>query len=155
MQIIPKLTSLEILNGFKKAKQSERNRFPKILHKKGDYDNRVFNFLLKDTYMQPHRHPGKEKIEKMSIIEGVCALFYFDDYGNIIEQKLLEPKRQNYVEVPAFTWHTYLMKTEKVLIYETMNGVYDPENWKDLAPWAPSENSNYLFYQKKLLNRSF
>ena len=83
MQIIPKLTSLEILNGFKKAEQSERNRFPKILHKKGDYDNRVFNFLLKDTYMQPHRHPGKEKIEKMSIIEGVCVLFYFDDYGNI------------------------------------------------------------------------
>jgi hypothetical protein len=30
------------------------------------------------------------------------------------------------VSVPSFTWHTYIMLTDKVITYETMNGIYDP-----------------------------
>ena len=60
---LPKLSYNEIENYFLKAKQSERKRFPKILHEKGDYNNRVINFVLEDSYMQPHLHPGEEKIE--------------------------------------------------------------------------------------------
>ena len=60
MQLIPPISDQDIEEGFKKAKLSLRKRYPKILHKQGDKQNKVFNFLLKGTYMRPHRHLGKE-----------------------------------------------------------------------------------------------
>ena len=50
-------------------------------------------------------------------------------------------------------WHTYVMESEKVLIYETMEGVYDPNSWKELASWAPEENdpdsNDYISFLRK------
>ena len=139
MQPIPPLNHQDIELGFEKAEQSSRKRYPKILHKQGDKQNKVFNFLLKGTYMRPHRHLGKEKIEKMSLISGSFVLLYFNNKGEIIEQHILDIGKKEYIEVPSKTWHTYIMLSDKVLIYETMEGVYDPKTWKDLASWAPAE----------------
>ena len=58
--IIPDLSDLEIKAFFELATSSNRKRYPKILHKNGDKFNRVFNFLIKGTYMQPHLHPEKK-----------------------------------------------------------------------------------------------
>ena len=154
MQPVPVLSQEEIEEGFQKAHQSQRKRHPKILHQPGDYHNRVFNFLLKDTYMQPHRHPSAEKIEKMSLVKGSFALLYFDNSGKIIQKHILETGKKNYVEVPAFTWHTYVMLTDEVLVYETMNGVYDPQTWKELASWAPMEKEVHSQYLKRIINEN-
>lgn len=125
---------------FLKAKKSERKRIPKILHDKGDYNNKVINFVLEDSYMQPHLHPGEEKIEKMYLLKGSFALLFFDDKGGVSDTFLLKKGKQESIEVPAFTWHTYIMLTKKVVIYETMDGVYNPSTWKEMATWAPAEN---------------
>ena len=111
------------------------------MHKKGDYLNKVINFVLFDSYMHPHRHPGEEKIEKMYLIDGSFALILFNDKGDIDETIILEKGKKESVEVSAFTWHTYVMLTGEVIIYEEMDGVYDPSSWKEMAPWAPLENS--------------
>lgn len=138
---IPSLNDSEIKSNFLKAKNSIRKRFPKIIHKNGDYENKVFNFMLHDTYMQPHLHPGKEKTEKMYLVLGSFMLFFFDDFGKIIKKQTIEFNSQQYVEVPPYIWHTYIMLSEKVIVYETMDGIYNKKTWKKMASWAPVENS--------------
>lgn len=152
---IPDLLDKEIKNYFDLALNSERRRAPKILHNKGDYLNKVFNFVLEDSYMHPHLHPGEEKIEKMHLIDGAFALILFHENGDIDETVILEKGKKEFVEVPAFKWHTYVMLSEKVIIYETMEGKYEPSSWKKMAPWAPLENSknspSYLSMLKNII----
>jgi cupin fold WbuC family metalloprotein len=138
---IPELLSDEVSLYFSVAKNSERCRSPKIIHKQGDYHNRVFNFILEDSYMHPHLHPSEEKIEKMYLLDGSFALITFDDDGEVTNTYVLAKGGRESIDVPAFTWHTYVMLTKEVIVFETMEGVYNPSTWKKMAPWAPSENT--------------
>ena len=138
---IPKISKTDILNHFNISRNNLRKRSPKILHSNGDYVNKVFNFVLFDSYMQPHQHPGLEKIEKMQLVQGSFALIYFDDNGKIINVYTLEESRRIFISVPAFTWHTYVMLSNEVIVYEEMDGYYNPKTWKKMAPWAPKENT--------------
>ena len=138
---IPELSSDEVSLYFSVAKNSERCRSPKIIHKQGDYHNRVFNFILEDSYMHPHLHPSEEKIEKMFLLDGSFALITFDDDGEVTNTYVLAKGGRESIDVPAFTWHTYVMLTKEVIVFETMEGVYNPSTWKKMAPWAPSENT--------------
>ena len=138
---VPPLTKHEISEGLAQAGRSDRKRSPKLLHKQGDEFNAVFNFILRDSYMQPHLHPGGEKIEYIYLIEGRVATLFFDDNGSIKECNVLEPTGSGLVVVPAFTWHTYVMLTDHVVTFETMMGVYDPKTWKKFAEWAPQEGT--------------
>ena len=151
---IPILNSSEIKDGINKANASERRRFPKILHNPGDEFNRVVNFMMNDSYMQPHLHPGEEKVEKIYIIEGRLAVFFFDDEGEIIKTTILEKGGIEMIAVPAFTWHTYVMLTDYAVTYETMMGKYDPQTWKNFFKIAPAENTEEsISYLKKLQDK--
>lgn len=145
---IPKLSEQEIQDYIKLADSSPKRRYPKLLHNPGDEFNCVFNFMMHDSYMQPHLHPGEEKIENIHLIQGKLAALFFDDQGKVTTCTLLEKGAIELIEVPAFTWHTYVMLTEYVITYETMMGVYEPSTWKKFADWAPAEGvieaSRYL-----------
>ncbi len=152
---VPNLEDNDIKVNIEKAKKSKRLRHPLILHKKGDKFNQVFNFILKNSYMKPHLHPGTVRTEKMHLIKGSFELLIFDDNGEIIERDLIASDKKDYVEVPPFTWHTYVMKSETTIIYETMMGIYHPNTWKKLAPWAPDEDSlEANSYLNKLRNKN-
>ena len=155
--VIPQLSSNEVREFFSRANESSRRRAPKILHEKGDYQNKVFNFILSDSYMHPHLHPGEEKIEKMYLIEGAFALVLFDEQGEITNTVILEKGGREQIDVPAFTWHTYVMLTDEVIVYETMEGVYHPETWKKMSSWALIENAHdalgYLAILKEKVGR--
>ena len=138
---VPALQDDELITHFEIASNSIRKRSPKILHKKGAYLNQVFNFILRDSYMHPHLHPSKEKIEKMYLIKGSFALILFNKEGQITQKIILEEGKLDFIEVPAFTWHTYVMLSDEVIIYETMEGIYEIDTWKKMASWAPKENS--------------
>ncbi len=138
---IPELTSHEISENLINAEKSPRRRYPKILHKPGAEFNQVFNFNMHDTYMQPHLHPGDEKIEEIFVVQGKICVIYFDNRGAITKKTFLEKGKTEMVRVPAFTWHTYVMLTPFAISYETMMGKYEPQTWKTLADWAPSENA--------------
>lgn len=149
---IPELSEQEINDGIALAASSARRRHPKLLHRPGAELNRVFNFMMHDSYMQPHLHPGEEKVEKIYLVQGKIAALFFDEQGAIKERTLLEKGGTELIEVPAFTWHTYVMLSEHAISYETMMGVYEPSTWKNFAPWAPPEgspeSSTYLNFLK-------
>lgn len=138
---VPSLSDQDIKDGLLSASNSTRRRHAKILHKMGDEFNRVFNFTIQESYMQPHLHPGVEKIEEIHVIQGKIAVLFFDNQGTVSETILLEKGGIETVKVPAFSWHTYVMLTESAISYETMMGKYDSKTWKEFAEWAPLENT--------------
>ena len=140
--------------GLIEASKSPRHRFARILHEKGDEFNRVINFILKDSYMQPHLHPGTEKVEVIKILEGELEVIFFNDFGGVISRTHLKRGANEFIEVPAFQWHTYVMLTDYAITYETMMGIYDPETWKRSAPWAPMEGEEKSKYYLEELRRS-
>ena len=93
-------------------------------------------------------HPSQEKVESMHLIQGVCAVLLFSGTGSIEKTVILEEDGIRNIQVPAFTWHTYVILSEDAVIYETMMGQYEATTWKTFADWAPSENDpeadNYL-----------
>jgi hypothetical protein len=44
-------------------------------------------------------------------------------------------------EVPSITWHTVIALEPGCVLLEVKAGPFDPNQPKDLAPWAPAENS--------------
>lgn len=138
---IPQLSEDEAKEGVSQANNSSRRRHPMILHNSGDEFNRVINFMMGDSYMQTHLHPGVEKIEKIYLMEGKLATFFFDDKGEVTKCTILEKGGTEMVEVPAFTWHTYVILSEFAITYETMMGKYEPHTWKNFLTIAPPENS--------------
>ena len=138
---IPALSAKKIKEGLHQAALSERKRHAKVLHSPGDEFNRVFNFLRSGTYMQPHLHPGEEKIEQIYLVEGRLRMFFFNDVGEISKTVILEKGGEEHISVPAFSWHTYAVLSDSAVTYETMMGVYDPKTWKTFASWAPVEQS--------------
>jgi|TARA_B110000027_G_scaffold70141_1_gene74979 cupin fold WbuC family metalloprotein len=137
---IPSLSSEDKIKYFEKASMSDRKRFPYIIHQKGDEFNQVFNFILEDSYMRPHMHPSENMIEKMHLVSGSFKLIFFDDKG-IIKKTYDIDKKNSRVEVPGYTWHTYVMSSTSTIIFETMIGKYDPLTWKKMPEWAPNENN--------------
>ena len=137
---VPLISEASMSEGFLSARESPRRRYAHILHQPGAEFNKVFNFMLKESYMQPHLHPSEEKCEDIHVVRGRLLLHYFDDSGAVIQSFLMEPTGLSHVRVPAFTWHTYAMLTEEVLTYESMWGKYDPLTWKRTAGWAPMED---------------
>lgn len=145
------LTEQNIQDFIKLADGSVKRRYPKLLHTSGDEFNRVFNFIMLDSYMQPHLHPGIEKIEKIYLIRGKLAVLFFDDFGTVERCTVMEKGGIELIEIPAFTWHTYIMLTDWVVTYETMMGIYEPATWKKFAEWAPKEGiPESLTYLKSL-----
>ena len=138
---IPKLTKEEANELIGRAAGSTRRRHPKILHNPGDVFNRVINVMMHDSYMQPHLHPGDEKIEHIHLIRGKIAVLFFDDRGAVRTITTLQENGLRHVAVPAFTWHTYVMLTDSAITYETMMGEYAPKTWKEFAEWAPAEST--------------
>ena len=149
---IPVLSEKEIIDGLYQANTSSRRRYPKILHQEGAEFNEVFNFMMIDSYMQPHLHPGAEKIEKIYLVQGKVAVLFFDDNGSVTKSTLLQREGIDMIAVPAFTWHTYVILTASAITYETMMGKYEPQTWKSFFTIAPPENSlqskKYLSFLK-------
>jgi len=138
---IPQISPDEIVNYLAAARNSLKRRVPKILHQPGAKFNQVINFVLGNSYMQPHQHPDKEKIEEIWLLEGKMAVLFFDDQGKITQVVSLDNQQNNHIAIPAFAWHTYVTLSDHSISYETMNGIYNPATWKTFATWAPTENT--------------
>jgi hypothetical protein len=75
----------------------------------------------------------------MHLIESNFELF-FDKKGKIIKTYLLDGPGQK-VQVPSLQFHTYVMKSDLAIIYETMIGKYNPLTWKNMVDLAPNEET--------------
>lgn len=101
----------------------------------------MFVVYMDMTYVKPNKHLGKD--ESLHILEGEADFIFFDEQGKILEivpLGAIETGRQFYIRVPAFVYHTIIMRSERLVIHEATPGPFRREDtiW---APWAPEETN--------------
>ncbi|OAN46787.1 hypothetical protein A6A04_06470 [Paramagnetospirillum marisnigri] len=101
--------------------------------------NRLLIALEPDTYIRPHRHPGK--FEMFVLLEGTASLLSFDDQGRVAERIEAGATGPRIVEFPAGSWHTVVAGKSGALMLEVKAGPYAPTPESDFAAWAPPEGS--------------
>lgn len=124
----------------KTVHETARKRVRMCAHK--DIENtlhEMFVVYMSMTYVKPNKHIGKD--ESLHILEGEADFVFFDEQGNItaiIPLGDYNSGRQFYIRVPAFVYHTIIMKSETLVIHEVTPGPFRREDtvW---APWAPQE----------------
>jgi len=130
------------------AQLNDRLRQHKNIHH--DYEDncqRLFNALEPGSYIQPHRHTSDPKSELLMAIRGLMGLVTFDDTGNIVEIFFLSMVNHSDktivgIELPSHIWHTVVALETNSVLLEVKAGPFDPSKPKDLAAWAPQENSS-------------
>jgi cupin fold WbuC family metalloprotein len=105
---------------------------------------RLLNALEPGTYIPPHRHSLDPKQETLIALRGEMALVLFDDSGKVT-QVVRFGAGDSYachgVDLPPGAWHTVLALSSGAILFEAKAGPFQPAHAKELAPWAPSEDS--------------
>lgn len=79
-------------------------------------------------------------------IRGLMGLLTFNEQGMVTEVLRFGADRNEEglavgVEVPANTWHTVVALEPGCVLLEVKAGPFDTNRPKNLAPWAPDENT--------------
>jgi cupin fold WbuC family metalloprotein len=129
------------------AQCSLRKRQHRNIHESyGDPCQRLFNAIEPDSYIRPHRHATDPRDELLIAVRGLMALVRFDEQGNVNGVLRFGAERHIDIlavgaEVTANTWHTVIALEPGCVLLEVKAGPFDPDRPKDLAPWAPEEDS--------------
>jgi cupin fold WbuC family metalloprotein len=129
------------------ARNSPRLRQHRNIHQSyQDVCQRLFNAIEPGSYIRPHRHASEPREELLIAIRGSMALMSFDDHGAVTG--VLGFGSEKYgrnmavgAEVASNTWHTVVALEPGCVLLEVKAGPFDPNQPKDLAPWAPEEGS--------------
>ena len=75
------------------------------------------------------------------------ALIAFDDLGNVIQVTRFGTEKYGSdiaigMSIPPHVWHTVIALEKSSILCEVKAGPFDPKRPKDLATWAPSEDSD-------------
>jgi cupin fold WbuC family metalloprotein len=101
----------------------------------------MFIALSRDSYVRPHRHPGKT--EAFHIVEGDVDVVVLDDAGEV--RRIVElgqgPGRAVYYRMVQPMFHTLLVKSEILVVHEITNGPFVPGGTQ-FAPFAPGEDES-------------
>lgn len=130
-----------------RAAGNKRMRQHQNIHKGFDEPcQRLFNAIEPGSYIRPHRHASVPRDELLVAVRGLMALVIFDDEG--ILKRVLPFGSEKYgrelpigVEINPEAWHTVLALETGSVLLEIKAGPFDPAQPKDLAEWAPSEDS--------------
>jgi cupin fold WbuC family metalloprotein len=129
------------------AKNSTRLRQHRNIHQSyQDACQRLFNAIEPGSYIRPHRHASEPREELLIAIRGSMALVTFDDQGSVIGVLPFGSEKHGInlavgAEVASSTWHTVVAFEPGCVLLEVKAGPFDPNQPKDLAPWAPEEGS--------------
>lgn len=131
----------------RQAQASPRLRQHRNIHQ--DYQEpcqRLFNAIEPASYIRPHRHGVDPRDELLIAIRGLMLLVTFDDNGTV--RGVLRFGSEKYgpdiavgAEVPSNTWHTVIALEPGCLLLEIKAGPFNPDQPKELAPWAPEEHT--------------
>ena len=127
------------------AEQSPRLRQHRNIHSSyEDGCQRFMNAICVGSYICPHRHLQDPKNECLIAVKGLFALMVFNDSGRVEDIKIFGTEKYGTdsvgVELPAGTWHTVLALGKGSVLLEVKQGPFSPNQAKEFAPWAPSEN---------------
>jgi cupin fold WbuC family metalloprotein len=130
-----------------RAQGSPRKRQHRNIHKSyEDPCQRLFNAIELGSYIRPHRHATDPRDELLIAIRGLMALVTFDEQGMVTKVVRFGADRNSGdlavgAEVPANIWHTVIALEPGCVLLEVKAGPFDPNQPKNLAPWAPDETS--------------
>ena len=137
-----------------RAQCSPRKRQHHNIHESyADPCQRLFNAIEPSSYIRPHRHAADPRDELLIAVRGSMALVTFDEQGMVTGVVRFGADRNGDglavgAEVPANRWHTVIALEPGCVLLEVKAGPFDPNQPKDLAPWAPDEGTagadNYL-----------
>lgn len=100
----------------------------------------MLNAVEPESYVRPHKHPVKP--EAFVALRGSLLVVRYDDSGSPIEAVLIErdgPVKG--VEIPPGAWHSIISLEPGTVVFEVIQGPYDPATHKVFALWAPPEES--------------
>lgn len=129
------------------AKVSPRLRQHRNVHQSyQEASQRLFNAIEPGSYIRPHRHASDPRDELLIAVRGAMAMVTFDDQGAVTNVLRFGTERHGDqmavgAEVSSSTWHTVIALEPGCVLLEVKAGPFDPNQPKDLAPWAPEENS--------------
>jgi cupin fold WbuC family metalloprotein len=160
MQVFTSQTLDKLAN---KAKANPRLRQHKNIHIcYQDPCQRLFNAIEPGSYIRPHKHVTDPRDEMLVAVRGLMVLVTFNNDGEVTEVVRFGSEKYGAecavgVELPSGTWHTVVALVPGCVLLELKAGPFDPEQPKDLAPWAPEEGSDeagvYLEYLAKLVDK--
>ncbi len=145
IEISPRLCS----NLSTEADEATRRRKHRNLH--ADFQDpcqRLLNAICEDSYIRPHRHRADPKSETIIAIKGSFAAVTFEDDGEILD--VIRFGTEHFggsatmnvgIEVPPGIWHTILSLQPNGIMLELKAGPFDPDAAKELAQWAPAEQT--------------
>lgn len=127
-----------------------------------DRCQRLFNAIGIESYIPPHRHHQDPKEETLIAVKGLFVLIIFDGAGEIkrisefgTEKFLTQGVSNVGVELSPDAWHTILALVEDSILLEIKSGPFIASAAKEIAPWAPAEDSSdatfYFNNLKKLI----
>jgi cupin fold WbuC family metalloprotein len=129
------------------AQGNPRKRKHRNIHESyNDPCQRLFNAIELGSYIHPHRHATDPRDELLISVRGSMALVTFDERGNVAGSVRFGSGTNSVnlaagAEVPARTWHTVIALEPSCVLLEIKAGPFDPDQPKDLAPWAPDEGT--------------
>ncbi|MFN5096759.1 MAG: WbuC family cupin fold metalloprotein [Limnohabitans sp.] len=140
------------------AKVSPRLRQHRNVHQSyQEASQRLFNAIEPGSYIRPHRHASDPREELLIAVRGVMAMVTFDDQGAVTNVLRFGTDRNGDemavgAEVSSGTWHTVIALEPGCVLLEVKAGPFDPNQPKDLAPWAPEEGtSSAVSYLQQLM----
>jgi cupin fold WbuC family metalloprotein len=139
------------------AECSPRKRQHRNIHESyADPCQRLFNAIEPGSYIRPHRHASDPRDELLIAVRGLMALVTFDEQGMVTGVIRFGAGSNGDgsavgAEVSANTWHTVIALESGCVLLEVKAGPFDPNQPKDLAPWAPDEGSAASEYLNKLI----
>ncbi len=120
-----------------------------------DVLNRLLNAMEPGTYVRPHRHLSPDKEEICLVLRGRIMNFIFDEDGNVIDKRIIDPLQGVYgLEIEAGVWHSLVVLEPNTVVYEVKRGPFAPLSPENMAPWAPSgeDKEEVKCFIDKLLN---
>ena len=135
------------------AAAAPRRRKNANLHAEGSYPcNRLFNALMADTYIRPHRHAAESKDETVVVLRGKMGLVEFDAEGNVLGKWTVGPGET--ADVPHGAFHGWCVLEDGTVFFEAKAGPYEPITPDEWGTFAPAEGdpaaADYLAWLKGL-----
>jgi len=137
------LTQELVENTITASRENERRRIVQPFHQTNDdLLRRMLNALQPDSYVRPHRHRAPTELEAWVVLRGAAVLVLFDDAGAWQESIRLRGGSESFgVDFRADVYHSVVVVVPDTVLYEVKLGPYEPLGDKELAPWAPAEDS--------------
>ena len=115
---------------------------------KSDFHDMVI-LQRKGCYRRPHKHLNKG--ETWHIIEGAMAVFVFNDFGHIIDKRILSPSDMFLYRLDKNMYHTAIPLSKYVIYHESKLGPFLKNNDSIYPDWSPVAGESSDAYQLKLL----